>query len=505
MMTIKAPSGDLDPEDWDTFEANAHLALSAAIQALRAKPSEPVWRPPERSIIEHLDGNLPARGGDIEAVRSRLTQLLPFGVGNTHPGFFGWVHGSGTPGNLLPEIVAAAMNSNCGGRNHIAIHIERQVIAWFVALFGWPAQSSGLVTSGTSMATIIAAKVARDAACSFTSRQQGLSGPRLTGYVSQQAHSCLDRAFDMLGLGSLALRKIAVDDNHQIILSDLEEKITTDRANGFEPFFLAGTAGTVNTGAIDPLRDLADIARREQLWFHIDGAFGASLMLSEKHRARLSGIEQADSLAFDFHKWMHVNYAAGCVLIRDADQHRKSFATRPDYLATDGEALAGGEPWPVDFGPELSREFRALKVWAHFLEHGAEKIAQSIEKNCDQARYLADQVDAHRNLERLAPVASSICCFRYAPTGYFPNQLDALNQAIVTELQSSGLAAPSTTRLDDKLAIRVNITNHRTQFEDLDRLIKAIDEIGGRILDDRIRAGSTEEIGSGQTDRAVEY
>ncbi|MEM9571533.1 MAG: pyridoxal-dependent decarboxylase [Pseudomonadota bacterium] len=470
--------GKLDPEDWDAFESALQTVLSAALDKLQAAETGRVWTPPPEDLKADLQSPLPIHGLDYDALVARLTALLPYGVGNSHPRFFGWVHGAGAPGNLLAEIVGAAMNANCGGRDHIAIHVERQVIAWCKSLFQFPDTASGLIVSGTSMATIIAAKTARDVALEFASRTEGVGTAKLTGYVSEQAHSCLARAFDMIGLGTEALRTIPVTSKFEMDVDALGAEIARDRATGFQPFFLAGTAGTVNTAAIDPLATLADIAQQENLWFHVDGAFGACAMTRSDLAPRLQGIERADSLAFDFHKWMHVNYDAGCVLMRDNAAHRRAFASRPDYLAANGTALSAGEPWPVDFGPELSRGFRALKVWAHLLEHGTEKIGQSIADNCKLATNLGVKVQAHPDLELLAPVSLNICCLRYAPADLTATQLDDLNTAIVAHVQSAGIAAPSTTRINGALAIRVNITNHRTRVEDMDILLDAILDAG---------------------------
>ena len=471
----KSAAGALDPSDWDAFERTAHEVLSGALAKLRGAADGPVWQATPAHLLAGLNQPLPEVGAGIDAIANQLASVLPYGVGNTHPRFFGWVHGAGSPGNLLADIAAAAMNANCGGRDHAAIHVERQVIGWCREMFSFPERASGLLVSGTSMATIIAAKVARDAVLGFASRASGVHEKGLVGYVSTEAHSCLDRAFDMLGLGTNALRKIKVGPNFQMDLEALARQIRVDREAGFTPFFLAGTAGTVNTAAIDDLNGLAAIAHAEHLWFHVDGAFGASAILSEAVRPRLNGLDRADSLAFDFHKWMHVNYDAGCVLIRDGDLHRRAFARRPDYLAAGGEALAGGEPWPVDFGPELSRGNRALKVWAHLLEHGTTAIGEAITANCEQAAYLGRQVEAHPQMDLLAPVSMNICCFRWNERGPTEPQLDALNQSIVTHLQSSGIAAPSTTRIHGRLAIRVNITNHRTQMSDMDVLVQAVE------------------------------
>lgn len=473
----QSPLGDLDPQDWAAYSRAVNRVLDAAIEKFQSVSDGRVWTPVPDALEATLQSPLPTDSLDLKALTQQILDLMPYGVGNTHPRFFGWVHGAGTPGNLLAEIAASAMNANCGGRDHVGIHVERQVIDWCRTLFDFPKTASGLVVSGTSMATIIATKTARDVALDFASRKHGVREARLVGYTSDQAHACLARAFDMVGLGTDALRKIACDPEGRMDPEALRRQIAKDRASDGHPFFLAGTAGTVNTGAIDDLATLAEIARDEALWFHVDGAFGACAITSPDIAPKLDGISQADSLAFDFHKWMHVNYDAGCVLIRDGQAHRKAFANRPDYLAAGGTALAGGEPWPVDYGPELSRGFRALKVWAHLKEHGTEKIGRAIARNCAQAAHLGRLVDAHPAFERLAPVGLNICCFRYTAPGLSEQELEALNSQLIEQIQLSGIAAPSSTRIDGRFAIRVNITNHRTKFEDVEILLEALERL----------------------------
>lgn len=464
----------LDPQDWSAFRTRAHAMLERAIDKMERATEGRVWIPVPEELNAKLETELAPGGAGADATDALIASLLPHGVGNTHPRFFGWVHGAGTPSGLMPVLAEAAMNANCGGRDHAAIRVERQLVQWIRALFGFPEGASGLTVSGTSMATIIALKTARDEALGFTSRETGVSQAKLVAYTSSEAHACIARAFDMIGLGKAALRTVPVDQDFRMQIPALKETIATDRANGLKPFALIATAGTVNSGAIDPLPALADLAERESLWLHVDGAFGASGIMSERLRPRLAGIERASSLAFDFHKWLHVNYDAGFVLIRDGEAHMKAFSDRPDYLKGEDRGLAAGSPWPVEFGPELSRGFRALKVWAQLLEFGPDRLGQAITANCEQAAYLARQVDEDPALERLAPVETSICCFRYVVDGMNETELDALNQEIVIRLQEGGLAAPSTTRIRGKLAIRVNITNHRTRFSDLDLLIEAV-------------------------------
>ncbi|WP_199288153.1 pyridoxal phosphate-dependent decarboxylase family protein [Henriciella litoralis] len=478
------PQTTLDPGDWSAFRTRAHAMLDAAIDKMERAGDGPVWTPVDDDLKRQLATGLPVKGRGVDAADDAIRSLLPHGVGNTHPRFFGWVHGSGTPANLIADIAAAALNANAGGRDHAAIQVERQLIGWMRDLFSFPETANGLVTTGTSMATISALKAARARATDLADRTSGIANTRLVGYTSAEAHACNARAFDMLGLGTDALRRIPTDDAFRIDTAALQTVIDADRAAGLQPFAIIGTAGTVNTGAIDDLPALAAIAARENIWFHIDGAFAASGIMSDRLRPKLAGIELADSIAFDFHKWCHVNYDAGFVLVREGDWLRSAFTTRPDYLQPKQRGLAAGEPWPVEFGPELSRGFRALKVWAHFQEFGTKRLGASISANCDLIEQLAALVDADPLLQRLAPVQTSICCFRYQPHDIDPAHLDAINDEIVIRLQETGIAAPSTTWLNGKLAIRVNITNHRTRPSDLTVLIDAIHALAPKAIAD---------------------
>ena len=470
----------LDPNDWEALRADAHKLLDQALDKLENASEGPVWIPVPDKLKSELQAALPRKGLGTGQVADRLAALLPYGVGNTHPRFFGWVHGSGSAGGVLPEIAAAAMNANLGGRDHGAIYVEKQVLAWCREMMGFPADSGGLIVSGTSIATLIALKVARDRITDYGARATGVGNLHAVGYASQQTHSCVAQAFDILGLGADALRMVPCDADFRMNLSALSEMIETDRAAGLTPLVVVGTAGAVNVGTIDDLTGIADICAEQNIWFHVDGAFGATAILAPGIAPRLAGLERADSLAFDFHKWLHVNYAAGCVLVRSHDAHFKTFSERPDYLAPAARGLAAGNPWPVDYGPELSRGFTALKIWAHLLEHGTVALGAAIERNCAQAAHLGALVEKHPDFELLAPVTLNIICFRFAPAD--TGNLDALNDEIVIALQETGIAAPSTKRIGGQLAIRVNITNHRTRFTDLDLLITQAQRLGRQLM-----------------------
>jgi glutamate/tyrosine decarboxylase-like PLP-dependent enzyme len=337
-------------------------------------------------------------------------------------------------------------------------------------LFHFPGTASGLFVTGTSMANLIAVLVARRQALGAGVRRQGIAaaGQHLTAYTSSGAHGCIAQAMDLAGLGTDVLRIIPVNQQHEMDIHALAEAIAQDQSAGLIPFFIAATAGTVDAGAIDNLTAIAGIAQREKIWFHVDGAYGALAMLAPDIAPRLAGIERADSLAFDFHKWGQVPYDAGFILVRDGRLHHDTFASPAAYLRRETRGMAAGSPWPCDFGPDLSRGFRALKTWFTIKAYGAEKLGAVISKTCALAQYLKQCVESEPALELLAPVALNIVCFRYRS-----EHADKVNREIVADLQESGIAAPSTTTVNGCMAIRAAIVNHRTGERDIDALVQA--------------------------------
>jgi glutamate/tyrosine decarboxylase-like PLP-dependent enzyme len=370
---------------------------------------------------------------------------------------------------MLAELLSGGLNANLGGRDHAPIEVERQVIAWAAEMLGFPAESAGVLVTGTSMANLIAVVTARTACLGQKVRRSGLRGAPLTAYASAAAHGCIRRAMEIAGLGSDALRLIPCDQQGRMRQDALEEAVAQDRRAGFKPFLVVGTAGTVDTGAVDDLASLARFCSDESLWFHVDAAFGAIAMLAPKLRPILSGIELAHSVGFDFHKWAQVPYDAGCFICRDQAALLATFSGEAAYLRREKRGLAGGGVWPCDLGPDLSRGFRALKVWMTFLVYGADAIGAVVQQSCDLAQHLAERVDREPELERLAPVTLNIVCFRYVAPGAC--DLNALNASIVADLHESGAAAPSTTLLDGRLAIRAALVNHRTGTQDLEQLV----------------------------------
>ena len=471
----------LDPHDWDAFRAQSHRMLDDMLDYAQRIRQRPVWQAAPDSARAAFAQPLPRAPGELgEAHASFMQDVLPYAVGNVHPGFMGWVHGGGTPVGMLAEMLAAGLNANVGGRNQMPVEVERQITRWMAELFSFPESASGVFVTGTSMANLMGVLVARTQALGMEVRQHGLQGAPLVAYTSAAAHGCIAQAMDLSGLGTAALRRIAVNERQQIDVAALAQTIERDRAAGLRPFFIAGTAGTVDTGAIDDLSALAALARHEQLWFHVDGAYGALGMLSPQVAPLLAGIELADSLAFDFHKWGQVPYDAGFLLVRDGTRHMAAFAAPAAYLRRETRGLAGGSPWPCDFGPDLSRGFRALKTWFTFKVHGAERMGAAIAHTCVLARYLAEQIAATPELELLAPVTLNIVCFRHR--GVADGDSDAFNGEIVADLHESGIAAPSTTTIGGQLAIRAAIVNHRTRTEDIDALLAGVLRFGAARL-----------------------
>ncbi|APZ42246.1 pyridoxal phosphate-dependent decarboxylase family protein [Acidihalobacter ferrooxydans] len=467
---------NLDPADWPALRHQGHRMLDDIFDYLERLRERPLWQPIPNEVRDRYAEPLPREGLELAEVHERfMHEILPYAVGNAHPGFMGWVHGGGTPVGMLAEMLAAGLNANLGGRNQMPVEVERQIVRWMRELFGFPASASGLFVTGTSMANFIALLVARTAALGTSVRREGVTSAEtsLVAYTSASAHGCIRQALDLAGLGTDALRIIPVDDGHRMDLGKLESAIAADRAAGLKPFFVVATAGTVDVGAIDDLSAIETIARREGLWFHVDGAFGALGMLAPELAPRLAGIERADSIACDFHKWLQVPYDAGFILVRDGDRHQETFSSPAAYLSREARGLAAGSPWPCDFGPDLSRGFRALKTWFTLQVYGADRLGRVIAGTCALARYLGERVAAEERLELLVRPSLNIVCFRHR--GDDP---DRLNRDIVVGLHESGVAAPSTTVLDNRLAIRCAIVNHRTERRDIDALLEAVLALG---------------------------
>ena len=475
----------LDPQDWDAIRELGHRMLDDMLAQMETVRERPIWQPIPEDVKTHFQTPVPQEPQGAEAAYDDfLNDVLPYPMGNTHPRFWGWVMGTGTPLGMLADMLASGLNPNMGGGEHGAVYVEEQVIDWCKQMLGYPADASGILVSGGSMANLVALTVARNTKAGYDIRKEGVaaSPKRLMVYGSREMHSSIQRGVEMLGLGSNSLRKIPVDSDFQIDIAALEAAIAADKAAGYQPICIVGSAGTVNTGAFDDLDALADIAEREGAWLHVDGAFGAMSALSPDLRHLTDGMERADSLSFDMHKWMYVPFEAACTLVRQRDAHYNAFTLTPDYLKHQPRGVAGGKVWFSDYGIQLSRGFRALKVWMSIKEHGVEKYGRLIQQNVDQAQYLSDLVDAHPELERLAPTPLNIVCFRYIAPGLDDEALNQLNEELLLRLHENGIAVPTYTRIDGKYAIRAAITNHRSRREDFDLLAEKVVELGRALI-----------------------
>ncbi len=471
----------MNPEE---FRRIARRAADLAADHLARLPRTPVFVPmaPEERR-ELLEVRLPETGrsaeDSLEFVRGRV---LRYPMGNGHPRFFGWVNSPPEPAGIVAEFLAAALNPSVAGGDHAAVYLERGAVRWLMELVRFPAAGSmGLLVSGGSVASLTGLAAARHRAAlqdGWNVRQEGLQGgrARLMMYVTEEGHSCLRKAAEILGLGSASVRTVLSDDRLRMDVASLRGAIAEDRESGRRPFCVAASAGTVNSGAIDPLDEIADVCAEENLWFHVDGAYGAFGAAVPSLAARYAGMERADSLALDPHKWLSVPLECGCALVRDGDLLREAFSLVPSYLRTEEGKGFGGLPWFSEYGIQQSRGFRALKLWMTLEGLGREGVVDRIERHVALARRLARGLDEAPDFERLADGPLSIVCFRYVPPDLCgqENRLNVINKRLMERVQAGGEAFLSSTTIRGRFALRACILHDATTKEDVDALVEIV-------------------------------
>ena len=459
------------------FRRASRALVDGVADHLAALPSRPVWQPLPDALRERLLGlPLPEDGAALDdLVATALRDVLPHAMGNGHPAFFGWVNSPPSLAGIAASLASAAMNPSVVAGDHADVHLERAVVRWLAELVGFPhAPGGGLLTSGASAATIVCLAGARGRALARVGhdvRRDGLAGaPRLVVYVPAEAHSCVRRALELLGLGSGAMREVPLDAG-RLDAAALRDAIAADRANGAVPALLVGSAGTVNTGAIDPLDALADVAAAEDLWFHVDGAYGAFGVLDPAIAPRFRGMERADSLALDPHKWLGVPVDAGCALVRQGDDLRDAFSLIPPYLRQDTDASVGTF---AEYGPEQTRPFRALKTWATIAARGRAGLSAQVTRANQRARELAALIEGEPELELAARPETSIVAFRAHPAGCPPARLDDVNRVLPDAVQARGRAFVTGTVFGGRETLRACIVHPDTATEHLATLVAEV-------------------------------
>jgi glutamate/tyrosine decarboxylase-like PLP-dependent enzyme len=475
----------LDPADWAEMRKLAHTMVDDAIARLEGLRDGPVWQAMPEAMRADFDGPPPANPTPLEVVYADVTdKLYPHSMGNMHPRFWAWYMGAGCLTGALADFLAAIDGSNLGAGNTGANLVDRQVTDWLRQMMGFPKGASGTLVNGGSMANIVGLTAARNTMAGADLHHDSVTEivSPLRFYASDQVHSCHMKAMNLLGLGSKALVRVVTDRAFRMDVDALRAAIRADRNDGLRPACVIATAGTTNTGAIDPLPDLAEVCREEGIWLHVDGCIGALFAIAPLNRRLVAGIERADSLALDLHKGLHAPFDVGCALLRDRKVHRATFAEAAEYLQMSTRGLAAAE-FLHDYGPETTRGFRALKVWMMLRHHGVESFGRILDQTIAQASHLTQVIKAEPEMQLMAPTATTIVCFRHAPAGLDEAGLRAHNTEIMLRLQESGIAVLSDTTIRGQHCLRVAICNHRTRTEDLDLLVREVLKIGAVLKD----------------------
>jgi len=467
---------DVSKEALDQISSAAAALVHEYFSEIRERPVvAPNYAGKTKAAI---NVELPNEGRPLAELLDECRTVIDLSRHNGHPRFFGYVASPSTPVGAYADLIASALNANitCWRSGPAGTELEQTVVRWLGSLIRYDANSKGLLTSGGSMANMIALLIASRRQGGPEAARKGLwnAGPPLTIYASEEVHMSIPKAADILGLGRDQVRTVSCDERQRMRVDELVTRIKADRNDGLRPCCVVASAGTTNTGAIDPFNEIAGVAREFDLWFHIDGAYGAPGVLDQRKAERFAGLERADSVSLDPHKWLYVPVDAGCLLFRDAAAAVATFSTEEaDYIKVHGLSEdAAFAYW--DYGVELSRRFRALKVWLTLGYYGARRLAESISNDISMAAYMGELVSHADDFELLAPVELSICCFRYVPQNSGDLDLDQLNEKIMAAVQKDGRAYLSNATVNGKFALRACITNFRTTKADIEETLSVV-------------------------------
>ncbi len=471
--------------DRDSFQKYLHQAVDAVSDLYENKLNRRVFagKSPD-DVLSAFDENLPEEETSVETLLEKVrADVIGSATMNIGPRYFGYITGGGNQVAIMGDLISSALNQNNlkWHSSPISTEMEKLVIRWVSQFIGYPDHASGAILDGGSTANFNCLAVARKNMADESVAADGMYGQNpMTIYVSEEGHSSFDKAVDMLGIGKKYLRKIPVNQQFQIDVNKLEEKIVQDRSVGLNPICLIGIAGTTNTGAIDDLESLADVAKKHNLWYHVDAAYGGPAAAIDSVRSQFSGLEKADSMVINPHKWLYVPFEAACILVKEPEKLRKTFSHLPNYLKSDNGD--DGRTDMMEYQLPLTKSFKSLKVWMTLKTYGAKRLRETIQSDIDKAAYLVELIENLDEFELLAPVPLSIVCFRYAPNHLDENQIEKVNQQLITEIEADGRIFLTGTKIHGKTALRVCIINPRTTRKDVEFILEVVRDLGGKMV-----------------------
>ncbi len=473
---------DFSPEE---LRQALHRTADLIVDLYAGLDERPVFAgrsPAEVSAL--FDEPVPENGCDFDGLLERVARdVVDNATLHISPRFLAYVSSSGSHAGIAADMLIAALNQNCSKWHAApsATEMELRVVRWLAEFIGYPADTGGVLVSGGSMANLTCLAVARKAKAPFDIAAEGAAGgPRLTIYASSETHAFLDKSMDLMGLGKNQARKIPVDDDFRVDVTKMRRQILADRAAGFVPICIVGNGGTTNTGAVDPLDELADLAAQQDLWFHVDAAYGGPAAGTQLAGPMFKGLKRADSVALDPHKWLFAPFEVGCALVRRKDLLRDTYSVLPAYLRTDVDKTERTNM--IEYNWQLTRAFSALKVWMNFKVYGAEKLRGAIEDNVQLMRRLGDLIEEAPDFELLAPIPLSAVCFRYlgsmADRRSDDEYLAVLNERLLEAVEQDGRYFITGTHLGDRTVLRACCVNHRTDAQDIEGLLPVLRELG---------------------------